>query len=330
MTIKNILFTARTEAHGGAHDDDEGEEDDGTEFDVGGVYCKALGQSGKIMCARPHVGEKRDFTDKNTGRVVIEFDSLEERSKAGIKVGKSGGKGHMFDAFSKQGFNFTGLSVGSYQGLRVKNFNFSSSLPGPNASFIVMAYMFDESGNITFGNETSEMRKGMLKFNIQIENWKFCANDSKEDCNSGDEGEFIDVSVVIKSKGKPKAHTEEEVEKGKVEKGKKRRPRCFKKKTYSKCPKQFDVGGGSEMVLSTQVMVDDMIQEMPGNGDYPKFMEKNNKQKFIFRFPRATKKVLYDPGLEVGEAEGFSEVNTVPQSLAVLLIINCFAFVFSF
>ena len=32
-----------------------------------------------------------------------------------------------------------------------------------------MAYMFQDEGNITFGNETSEMRKGMLKFNIQVE-----------------------------------------------------------------------------------------------------------------------------------------------------------------
>lgn len=75
-------------------------------------------------------------------------------------------------------------------------------------------------------------------------------------------------------------------------------------------------------------MVDDIIQEMPGNGDYPKFMEKNNKQKFIFRFPRASKRILYDPGLEVGEDS--SEVNSMPQSFAVLVLINCFPFVFSF
>lgn len=135
---------------------------------MGGVFCKALGESGKIMCARPREGEKRDFTDENNERVIIEFESLQERSKGGISVGKVGRKGHMFDAFSKQDFNFTDLSVGTYQGLGVKNFNFSSSLPGPNASLTVMAYMFEESGNITFGNETSEMRKGMLKFNIQV------------------------------------------------------------------------------------------------------------------------------------------------------------------
>lgn len=143
-------------------------EDQGKEFDVGGVFCKALGKSGKIMCARPHKGEKRDFTGRNNKRVTIEFDSLQERSKGGISVGKVGRKGHMFDQFSKQNFNFTELSVGTYQGLGVKNFNFSSSLPGPNASLTVMAYMFEESGNITFGNETTEMRKGMLKFNIQV------------------------------------------------------------------------------------------------------------------------------------------------------------------
>ena len=57
----------------------------------------------------------------------------------------------------------------SYQGLRVKNFNFTSTLSGPNATLTVMAYMFQDEGNITFGNETSEMRKGMLKFNIQVE-----------------------------------------------------------------------------------------------------------------------------------------------------------------
>lgn len=76
---------------------------------MGGVFCKALGESGKIMCARPREGEKRDFTDENNERVIIEFDSLQERSKGGISVGKVGRKGHMFDAFSKQDFNFTDL-----------------------------------------------------------------------------------------------------------------------------------------------------------------------------------------------------------------------------
>ena len=120
------------------------------------------------MCARPPEGKKRDFSDENNYRVIIEFDSLQERSKSGISVGKVGRKGHMFDQFSEQEFNFTDPSAGTYQGLVVKNFNFSSSLPGPNASLTVMAYMFKESGNITFGNETTEMRKGMLKFNIQV------------------------------------------------------------------------------------------------------------------------------------------------------------------
>ena len=156
---------------GAGHNGDDGEaaeEAHGKEFDVGGVFCKALEESGKIMCARPPEGKKRDFTDKNNERVIIEFESLQERSKGGTSVGKAGGKGHMFDHFSEQEFKFTDPSAGTYQGLGVKNFNFSSSLAGPNAVFTVMAYMFEESGNITFGNETTEMRKGMLKFNIQV------------------------------------------------------------------------------------------------------------------------------------------------------------------
>lgn len=156
---------------GAGHNGDDGEaaeEAHGKEFGVGGVFCKALEESGKIMCARPPEGKTRDFTDKNNERVIIEFESLQERSKGGTSVGKAGGKGHMFDHFSEQEFKFTDPSAGTYRGLGVKNFNFSSSLAGPNAVFTVMAYMFEESGNITFGNETTEMRKGMLKFNIQV------------------------------------------------------------------------------------------------------------------------------------------------------------------
>ena len=120
------------------------------------------------MCARQSKGKKTDFTDKNKERVIIEFDSLQERSKGGSSVGKVSSERHMFDHFSDQDFQFTDLSAGTYQGLAVKNFNFSSFLLGPNASLTVMAYMFEESGNITFGNETTEMREGMLKFNIQV------------------------------------------------------------------------------------------------------------------------------------------------------------------
>ena len=83
---------------------------------------------------------------------------------------------------------------------------------------------------------------------LQIGNWKFCGNYSQDECNVGDEGEFIDVSLVIRSKGKPKPFKETE-----VVKQKKRRPRCFKRGQYNKCPKEYDIGGGSEMVLSSQV-----------------------------------------------------------------------------
>ena len=83
-------------------------------------------------------------------------------------VGKAGRKGHQFDSFARQDFHFAGLKDVMYQGFHAKNFNFSSSLPGPNAAFTVLAYMFEDSGNITFGNETLEMRKGILKFNIQV------------------------------------------------------------------------------------------------------------------------------------------------------------------
>ena len=98
---------------------------------------------------------------------------------------------------------------------------------------------------------------------FQIENWKFCSN-SSDDCKSADRGEFIDVTLVIKSRGKPKFRSEEEKEKllnkaragqhgGHGEEEGHNHPRCFKRGKYNKCPKEFDIGGGSDMMLSSQV-----------------------------------------------------------------------------
>ena len=62
--------------------------------------------------------------------------------------------------------------------------------------------------------------------------------------------EFIDVSLVIKSEGTPKPFTKEEAKKGRVKMGKKRRPN-----TTNVPKREFDIGGGSEMVLSSQVLL---------------------------------------------------------------------------
>ena len=74
--------------------------------------------------------------------------------------------------------------------------------------------------------------------------------------------------------------------------------------------------------ISFKVMVDDEIRNMPGNGDYPKFKETANKQKFILRFPKAANRILYDPGLEVGEADAGALVskNLPYLSLALLAL----------
>lgn len=75
-------------------------------------------------------------------------------------------------------------------------------------------------------------------------------------------------------------------------------------------------------------MVDDEIREMPGNGDYPKFKEEGNKQKFIFRFPKAANRILYDPGLEVGEES--RAVNHLSLSHSFLMCINSLVFLLVF
>ncbi|XP_068739952.1 skeletal aspartic acid-rich protein 1-like [Montipora capricornis] len=305
--------------------DQLGQNNTSRQFDaVNGVVCKVVGFRTRIMCVHPNSRRPNiDFCDSNRDRVLIEFESFEERNKDGNLVGKANRKRHFFNSFPEEPFHFTAQSSSSYQGVRVKNINFTSTLNAKNASLKIMVYMFEDHGNITFGNETSEMREGMLKFNIEIRNWQFCAkHNSDEDCNVGDDGEFIDVALVIKSKGKPK-----QIPQG--DRNKRRHPRCFKTIRYNKCPKEFDIGGGSEIVLSSQVMVDDEIRDMPGNGDFPKLKQADNKQKVILRFPKATNRIFYDPGLEVGEADAGTQ--NLPQlRLAVLLYTNILFMAFYF
>lgn len=83
-------------------------------------------------------------------------------------------------------------------------------------------------------------------------------------------------------------------------------------------------------------MVDDVVMDMPGNGDYPKYMEFGNKQKFIFRFPKAVSKILYDPGLEVGVESGdgneveSGKENIMPRGFVVLILVTLLACLFTF
>lgn len=76
-------------------------------------------------------------------------------------------------------------------------------------------------------------------------------------------------------------------------------------------------------------MVDDEIRDMPGNGDFQKLKQADNKQKVILRFPKATNRILHDPGLEGGEADAGTQ--NLPQlRLAVLLYTNILFMAFYF
>ena len=76
-------------------------------------------------------------------------------------------------------------------------------------------------------------------------------------------------------------------------------------------------------------MVDDVVMDMPGNGEYPKYKELGNKQKFIFRFPKAASKILYDPGLEVG-AQSINENGVESGKVNVLMFVTFLAYLFTF
>ena len=48
------------------------------------------------------------------------------------------------------------------------NVNLTSYLSGPQAHLDIMVFLFLESGNVTFGNESFSVYKGSLKFNIKV------------------------------------------------------------------------------------------------------------------------------------------------------------------
>ncbi|XP_065065747.1 skeletal aspartic acid-rich protein 2-like isoform X2 [Rhopilema esculentum] len=259
----------------------------------GDLKVNIRGQSGKITFSR------------KGNSLTVNFDYIKELDKDGNEVGTSGSKKHSINSFAKESFTFktAGLKT-EYQNISVKHTQFEATISGPGAKLIVDIFIFKGSGNIkTSKNETLEVKKGTAKFNIKLESWTFCGGSGGDSCSKGgaqEIGNQIELGIEIKGKKKP-------LKKGKG-KGKGRKVETF------------DLGDG-DCTLSGAVEVDGTWKEMVAS--YPKVETKGAKTLFMFRFPKFSSKVIYDPTVELSAAGGSSALKvgilTVLASILALM-----------
>ena len=133
------------------------------------MQCKILGQSGKIRLIYVSNNTEGNFSDYNKNQLTFEVDSIAEVDEQGSVVGKAGPKKHALNSLASQEFTFTKVdNVSYYQGIKGINVNLTAYLSGPQATLDIMVFLFLEGGNVTFGNESFEVFKGTLKFNIKV------------------------------------------------------------------------------------------------------------------------------------------------------------------
>lgn len=233
----------------------------GPEFSYGQVRAKVLGKSGKITF---------NTTDAKS-RVTIEFDGIQEKDSANNDVGTSGNVKHTFNTFANQDFTYSQPMNGTIYNVSATCVTFQSQLSGLSSVFKVKLCIIHQDANVTVGNETIELRQGMLKFNFELYNWTFC---NGSDCTKGQTnqiGEFIDVTVVIKGSGTAKPTSANKPKKGDV----------------------YELGTNEQLIMSKQVEIDGVWQQMPDG--YPKFISQGSKELFTIRIPKFSSKAMYDP-----------------------------------
>mmetsp|Transcript_125059 Transcript_125059/g.399855 ORF Transcript_125059/g.399855 Transcript_125059/m.399855 type:complete len:171 (-) Transcript_125059:340-852(-) len=114
-------------------------------------------------------------------------------------------------------------------------------------------------------SETWAVKRGDLKWNIQLSSWTWCGCSKGKDT---EEGAFVDLDVTIKGS-------------------------LAAERKNSSSNSSFGLGGGLSLELSRQVLVDKKLQAM--SAGFPKVAIQGTATTLTFRFPRITNSALYDP-----------------------------------
>ncbi len=160
---------------------------------VGKIEIVQAGQSGKMKLLAK--GE-----EDSVSPVFIILDSLQEVDAQGEAVGVGGQEKHSFNSFATQDFTFSDLETGDvpYSNVSATYFTFESQLSGLTSRIKVFFYIITEDGQLELDNEVQELRRGQIKFAIELSNWSWCG------CQQGQQqevGEFVDLEITIQSSG---------------------------------------------------------------------------------------------------------------------------------
>lgn len=249
---------------------------------MGDINVKALGHSGKIRIQKEFKTENK--TETNT--VTLDFSSLRELDQDGNQVGKSGKIKHSYNNFAQLDFTVGKVNQIQYQNLSASTFDFTATgMQDINTKFNANLYIFNQTGEIKNGNETSNVKPGAVKLSIGVNNWRFCTLNATcpgvnccQQGNKTETGKFLEFEMVIK--GNNTAISENN-------------------KTFSL--------GGSELVLFQDIQIDGKWSSMPQG--FPKYNNATNT--YTFRFPRFNSSLMYDPLVTYAEIEPESSSSNV-------------------
>ena len=196
--------------------------------------------------------------------ITIDFDYLSELDASGTIVGHTGAVKHSVTSFATQSFTFTPVVEQPYLGVPTKTFTFESPVYSIG-KLKVVALLFQENATIDTGAEQWEVSRGDMKFNIELSDWTFC-----NPCSDGI-ASFVEIGIEMKSSKEPDTAVG---------------------------VSSVDVGGGL-VQLASQVNIDGSKVNLPSG--FPQIIAEGSKTLFVFRFPKFSTSLSYDPLLQLSD-----------------------------
>jgi len=263
-----------------------GGKDDGPskEINVGGAYMKAAGKSGKIMFWRERDDSMTTGSNstepKKTPPIFVVIDGVDEIKADLTAIAEDKDSGKHKKKFKDVDFTLSDKKTGSIP----------STSPSATADFVEMTatfnsgktiklivYVATSTGNLTIGDESTEIAEGNIKFSMELSSWPFC---DAATCD-GDVGEYVDVTVAV---GIPPGR------------------KAAKKNKEAKKGQKFDLGDNAFLDFSTKVQIDGSSTWTNMPAGYPKLDESDPKRTLIMlRFPKFNNTILYDPVGDSGD-----------------------------
>lgn len=149
-------------------------QDPSRQWGPNGVGCDFLGNGGQIVLFPPHNVNKW---------IKLQFFKLQEVDPTGAVVAQAdnfGGFGFVWAQFgSNNKFGAKALEFTILEPfLRIRTVNGNQSSPhggnsGFNVNFQVSSFLFLQNFTIDFAGETIEAKEGQVKWELQIQGWKF-------------------------------------------------------------------------------------------------------------------------------------------------------------